>query len=373
MKKNNLDKLYDLSFSDEEINCFYENNVQDSKFITEQYELDKFEEYSVYLVGLIAGAIDAFFVTDARILKKSDGITIRKDGNSVHLKESGYFNKEVDKRIKNIYSQTEVKNLEKKYWVPYDPSTNKNLETPIEGLNPKTHRISSLGHDPILGFYYGVRDIINGSFTAINNNGNIITQQRTSIVNPYSIFEAISIQFGHLCSDISTPASLPIPFMSQLMKLNGNSDVNGLSYPMLIKSMYLKGYNLNHFVAMGIPSLIIEILIRLIYFIYSLSKGKSFKESLPINSPKIDRMLFRSSLIASACNGIKIYTTGGNIYAFNPHLYSQMVKYSFSEIKRWGTNEMEDKRHKYIYELYNKNSEKIDQEIYNLFDFYNNK
>lgn len=371
MNNINLDKLYDLSLSEDEINNFHKENIQESNKITDLYELDKFEQYSVYLVGLIAGAVDAFLVTDARILKNSKGITIRKDGKSIHLKDSGYLNNVVDKRIKNIYSPTEIKNLENKYWVPYDPSTSKNLEIPIEGLNPKTHRINSLGHDPILGFFYGVRDILNGTFTAINNDGQTIIQQRTNIINPYSIFEAIAIQFGHLCSDISTPASLPIPFMSQLMKLKGNTDVNGLSYPMLIKAMYLKGYNLNHFAAMGIPSLIIEILIRLIYFVYQLSKGKSFKDSLPFNSPKIDRMLFRSSLIASACNGVKLYATSGNIYAYNPHLYGQMMKYGFKEFKRWITNEVEVKRHKYIFELYNRNIKEIDDEINNLLKFYN--
>ena len=140
---------------------------------------------------------------------------------------------------------------------------------------------------------------------------------------------------------------------------------------MLIKAMYLKGYNLNHFAAMGIPSLMIEILIRLIYFIYQLSKGKSFKDSLPINSPKVDRMLFRSSLIASACNGVKLYATSGNIYAYNPHLYGQMMKYGINEFKRWISNEMEVKRHRYIFELYNKNIEEIDDEINIILKFYN--
>lgn len=369
--KSSLDSLYDISLSENEINSFLDENIKDSKVITSKYELDKFEQYIVYLTGIIAGAVDAFFVTDVNILKNSKGITIRKDGKSIHLNESGEINKFVDKRIKNIYSPSEIKQLENKYWVPYDPSTSKGLEIPIEGLSPKTHRISSLGHDPVLGFYYGVKDILNGTFTAINNNGDIITQQRVGIIEPYTIFEAISIQFGHLCSDISTSASLPIPFMSQLMRLKGNTDVNGLSYPMLIKSMYLKGYNLNHFIAMGVPSMIIEIIIRTSYFVYSLSQGKSFKESLPFNSPKLERMLFRSYAIASACNGIKIYASGGNIFAFNPTLYGQMIKYGFGELKRWFTNEAELKRHQYVYELYNKQSQEIDDEINLLLEFYN--
>ena len=370
MGNNSLDKLYDLQLSDEEIEKSWHINRETSKKITDKYELDSFEQSIVYITGIVAGAVDAFFVTDARILKESEKLKIIKNGKSIHLQDSGKINNFVDKKKKNIYSPEQIKQLEKNYWVPYDSSTNSGLQIPVDGLHPKTHRISSLGHDPIMGFYYGVKDILNGSFTAINNAGEVIVQQRTSVIDPYTIFEAISIQFGHLCSDISTSASLPIPFMSQLMKLEGHSTINGQSYPQLIKSMYLKGYNLNHLVAMGIPAMIIEIIIRITYFVYSLSKGESFKNSLPVNSPKLDRMLFRSYLIASACNGVKIYATGGNIYAFNPTLYGQMLKYGVGEFKRWITNEMEVKRHKYIMERYDAQTKEIDKEIEEIMKFY---
>lgn len=366
-----LDSLYDISITDSDYATAWENAQKLSKVITEEYELDKTEQTIVYITGIIAGAVDAFFVTDVRILKNSSGLTIRDtEGKSIHLKDSGQINKLVDKRIKNIYTPQQIKELESKYWVPYDPSTSKNLSSPIEGLSPKTHRITSLGHDPLLGFYYGVRDILNGNFTAINNAGEVIIQNRVGVIKPYTIFEAIAIQFGHLCSDIGTSAGLPIPFMSQLMKLNGHSSVNGLSYPMLVKSMYLKGYNLNHLVSMAIPAMIIEICIRMAYFIYSLSKGKSFLEALPINSPKIDRMLFRSYLIASACNGVKIAATGGNIFAVNPTLYTMMLRYGAAEAKRWFTNEIERKRHDYVFSLLENEQKALDNEIEIALNYY---
>ena len=134
------------------------------------------------------------------------------------FKDSGVVNNWIDDRIKNFYSKKEIDALEKKYWVPYDASTNVGLDRPIEGLNPKTHRLSSFGHDPILGFYYGVKDILNGTFTAINNAGEVIVQARPNANTSYTLFEAIAIQFGHLRSDLSTPAGLPIPFMGQLMR-----------------------------------------------------------------------------------------------------------------------------------------------------------
>jgi hypothetical protein len=54
--------------------------------------------------------------------------------------------------------------LEDNFPVPYDPSTNFGLESLVKGLGPRTHRMQSLGHDPILGWFFGVRDILDGTF-----------------------------------------------------------------------------------------------------------------------------------------------------------------------------------------------------------------
>ena len=261
---NGLDTLYNIDLTSKDRESAWEENQVLSQKILSEYEWDSTEKWIIWIAGILAGAVDAFFVTDVRLLLKSKGTIIRNaKGDSIHLKDSGVVNNWIDDRIKNFYSQKEIDALEKKYWVPYDASTNVGLDRPIEGLNPKTHRLSSFGHDPILGFYYGVKDILNGTFTAINNAGEVIVQARPNANTSHTLFEAIAIQFGHLRSDLSTPAGLPIPFMGQLMRLEGHSSINGLSYPMLFKAMYLKGYNFSHFIAMGIPCLMIEVIVRI--------------------------------------------------------------------------------------------------------------
>ena len=367
---SSLDTLYDISLSTEDRERAWQENRQLSQQVLSEYELDEVEQCIVLATGLLAGIVDAFFVTDVRLLSNSEGLTIRNtEGTSIHLKDSGIVNKLIDNRIKNFYTPEQIDRLEKSYWVPYDSSTNIGLNRPIEGLNPKTHRLSSFGHDPILGFYYGVKDILNGTFTAINNAGEVITQLRPNADTSHTLFEAIVIQFGHLCSDLSTPAGLPIPFMGQLMRLQGHSPINDLSYPMLLKGMYQKGYNFNHFIAMGIPCLIIEAIIRISYFAYSLHKGKTFVESIPINKPKVDKMLFYSYLITSGCNGIKLAGTR-NIFAFNPNLWAMTLRYGISEFKRWMTNEKERKRHEYVMNIYQNRIKELDIEIENHLKFY---
>lgn len=367
---NGLDTLYNIDLTSKDRESAWEENQVLSQKILSEYELDSTEKWIIWIAGILAGAVDAFFVTDVRLLLKSKGTIIRNaKGDSIHLKDSGVVNNWIDDRIKNFYSQKEIDALEKKYWVPYDASTNVGLDRPIEGLNPKTHRLSSFGHDPILGFYYGVKDILNGTFTAINNAGEVIVQARPNANTSHTLFEAIAIQFGHLRSDLSTPAGLPIPFMGQLMRLEGHSSINGLSYPMLFKAMYLKGYNFNHLIAMGIPCLIIEVIIRISYFTYSLYKGKTFAESIPINKTKLDKMLFYSYLITTGCNAIKTIGTQ-NIFAFNPNLWAMTLRYGLSEFKRWITNEKERKRHEYVMSIYEKRAQELDVEIDDYLKFY---
>ncbi|MCG8796680.1 hypothetical protein [Tenacibaculum finnmarkense] len=353
-----LDKYYDISLNENEINKLIKNQDKLSQKITSKYELDNIEKTICWISGLSAGLVDAFLVTNYKNLN-TDNIT-KLNGK---LNQSGKINEIVDNRIKNIFSAKEINELEGRFKVPYDASTSVGLDKYILGLNPRTHRIQSLGHDPILGFYYGVRDILNGEFTAIDNAGDVIKQvvsgQTTSGMN---IFKAIATQFGHLCSDISTPAGLPIPFMSQLLKLKGG-DIEGFSYNRLIKNMYAKGYNFNHLLTMAVPALIIEIVTRLSYFIYSLSKGMSFKESIPINKVKLDKMLFNSYLIATGCNGVKLIATHGNIFAFNPTLWVGTLRYGFSEFKRYLSNEKEVERNKYVINIYKNQEEELNKMI----------
>lgn len=358
--QNNLDKYYDISLNNKDVNELNKTQFENSKKVISQYELDNIEKTICWISGISAGLVDGLLLTNYKNLN-TNNITKIKD--NLNLKDTGKVNNFVDERVKNLLSPEKFKELESDFKVPYDARYSSDINEPVIGLGIKTHRLNSFGHDPILGFYYGVRDILKSQFTAIDNAGAVITQQISNFDNQgINLFKAIAIQFGHLLSDVHTSKGLPMPFMSQLMRLKGGN-VEGFTYNRLIKNMYAKGYNFNHLLSMSVPALIIEVLTRLSYFIYSLSKGLSFKESIPINKVKLDKLLFNSYLIASGCNGVKIIATNGNIFAFNPVLWSGTLRYGFTELKRYYSNEKEVERHKYVIEIYKQNEIELDESI----------
>ena len=122
----------------------------------------------------------------------------------------------VRERVNSTLSPQEIAQLEKANWTPYDAATSAGLEVKVAGLGPGSHRFQSLGHDPLLGFLFGVNDILRGTFTAIDKNGKLIVQP-VAIEDPailtMNLFEAIGRVFGHLLSDVATPAGLPVPLM----------------------------------------------------------------------------------------------------------------------------------------------------------------
>ena len=60
--------------------------------------------------------------------------------------------------------------------VPYDAQDNRNTKKHVEGLSAYYHRLLSLGHDPLLGFLFGVLDILTGRMTTIDKTGKVVSQ-----------------------------------------------------------------------------------------------------------------------------------------------------------------------------------------------------
>lgn len=339
-----LDRYYDISLDDEDLHNLKTVHKAKSREILCQYELNNTERTICWIAGLTAGAMDAFLL------------------EGPHIKTKGFFNINADSFVKNIFSQEQISKLERANWVPYDAANSTNLNTEISGLCTRSHRFQSLGHDPILGFFFGVKDIITNSFTCYDASGRLITQSVRGSNLDMNVFEAIIRQIGHLKSDISTPAGLPIPFMPLLQSIQ-TGNINGKTIGEVSRLMYVKGYNLNHLAAMSIPAVTIELIIRTFYFIFNLCKNKSFQESWPFNKPKIDKMLFDSYLIATGCNSAKIVVNHGNIFAVNPTLWAGTLKYGYSELKKNIKDEKEIERHNYVMEIYKHQEKELDLSI----------
>ncbi len=131
-----------------EIDSIYKSNYGDVNWTESDYLV-------IMLAGFVATLLDVFLVRipgDTMFLGKmqqGSPLTewLRENSKPVH---------------EHILSR-----LEKYAKVPYDLPTSKE----VDGLHPKVHRLMSLGHDPILGFIFGVIDIVSGTGTFIDKNG----------------------------------------------------------------------------------------------------------------------------------------------------------------------------------------------------------
>ena len=251
--------------------------------------------------------------------------------------QGGVLSDKIRKQLRNLYSPDQISQLENEFWVPYDASTSKKLAEKVAGLGPRSHRFQSLGHDPVLGFIFGVLDIMNGRFSAIDKTGKLIVQAIPGAPSGIGLFEAFATQLGHLKSDVATAAGLPAPFMP-LFQFLQFGDIRGRTIGELSRTMYTKGYDFGHFLAMSIPVAIIEVVVRLFYFAKRLYEGHGFLDALPINipgrprKPKLQTMLFTAHAVATAANAGKVYFTM-NPLGVNLPQWLWFIKSSYHQLK----------------------------------------
>jgi len=268
--------------------------------------LDRYDFALSVATGVMAGLIDVLLV----------GIPAHPGFLGSQKSEGGWLSNAVKEKTGKLFPKETIEKLEKAYSVSFDPSTNSSLHEKVAGLGPRTHRFQSLGHDPLLGFIFGVRDILTGEFSAISKNGQLTIQQTT---NPFlqgeqlfmRLFEALKTQFGHLASDIATPAGLPAPLMPMLLFLQFG-EIGNQKYTIgeISRQMYRSGYDFRHFIASSIPVMITELIIRLGYFAKSIQNGNTLTDAIPsASSLKLKRQLLIAHLVATLINAGKVYVT----------------------------------------------------------------
>ncbi|MGA9380943.1 MAG: hypothetical protein WBV73_19430 [Phormidium sp.] len=208
--------------------------------------------------------------------------------------------------------------------VPYDRSIDPN----IPGFNPRTHRLLSLSHDPLFGLIFGTLDILNGSMTTFDINGNIQII-KTFDLSPKDKVFAPFLWLGHIISDMCTKMGVPIPGWGFLQLLQfGSFGSKNQTIADISRWMYLNGYDLRHFITMSVPVAAIEIIIRGYHYLSSLETSEQIKYSLhgsvaskeltQIKSNlKLHKMLFLAHAIAASGNALKVFVYSGNPLAIN--------------------------------------------------------
>jgi len=343
---SNDSTIFDI-LSDSEIKTVQSKITSLREEFDQIHRLDSLDWAIAGIAGIIAALVDIFLIQ----MPKHPGFL----GGKGH--EGGPLSNWIRDSVKTHFSPEEVSQLGKENWVPYDPSTSANLRLGVAGLGPRSHRFQSLGHDPVLGFILGVKDILNENFTAIDTNGSIITQAVNShdpSLIGMNVFQAIGRVWGHLKSDVSTPAGLPPPIFTLLQSINkGNIGKHSYTIGNVARQMYRSGYDFSHFLSMSISPLIIEVLVRLGYFAKRRYEGNKSWDAMPFEmpegrkrKPKLVTMLFSAHLIAAAANAGKIHFTG-NPLALNYPQWLALFRYSFSQFN-WVLFEKERQRQKHV-------------------------
>lgn len=128
------------------------------------YRLDKMDVAIAALAGMIGAAVDILMVGIPQ--KTPDGLKAGPLSNFIR----DYF----DQRFPEEEMQKLANSKESK--VPFDAQDNRHTTIRVEGLSAYYHRLLQLGHDPVLGFIFGVADIMTGRMTTIDKTGKIVSQ-----------------------------------------------------------------------------------------------------------------------------------------------------------------------------------------------------
>jgi hypothetical protein len=277
----------------------------------EQYRWDKWDYIVVGSAGVLAFLTDVFWVAVPQTMK-----------SGVYNGQQGSI---VTEKLRSFKFPPSVQSwLEMKAKVPYDHT------------GGGDHRIDTFGHDPVLGFIMGVLDIIRGGATTIKR-GNIAFESGLAdpVMNPLT---AMVTQFLHMLSDVATSKGLPVPFASiiRALKIGSFTGPSGRTHTLssMILWMYHNGYDLRHFVTMGITPAVIEIILRAYLMIrhYSTHGEKKF---LLADNPKYRSMLLSAHAVACAGNAGKIALMEGNPLAINYAEWLTMLRYLVPSLKYW--------------------------------------
>lgn len=319
------------------------------------YRLDKVDVAIAALAGMVGATVDILMVGIPQ--KTSDGLKAGPLSNFIR----DYFDRKFpEEEMQKLANSKESK-------VPFDAQDNRHTAIRVEGLSAYYHRLLQLGHDPILGFIFGVADIMTGRMTTIDKTGKVVSQIMENYADrtEADIFKALAKQIAHFKSDITTSMGLPAPFMSLLNLLQfGNIGEYDQTIAEIVQGMYYEGYDFIHFCSMSIPTMLVEVIVRMGYAFKRISEGHAVKDSIPVSvdrekHPKLATMLFMGHSAATAVNAGKVFFSE-NPMAINYPQWIAFAKYSYSQLK-WVLAEKPAMRDAYV-------SGKIYEEMLDVFD-----
>ena len=332
----------DSIFSEEEL----KSNEAVIRIMHDEYNalhrLDAFDISIVALASIVGAAVDILLVG----VPEKSKTGLKAGPLSDYIRD--YFDK--------VFPEDEMKALanSKQSKVPYDAQDNRHTTIRVEGLSAYYHRLLQLGHDPLLGFIFGVADILNGKMTTIDKMGNIVSQVMDNYADrkEAGIFAALAKQILHFKSDVTTSMGLPVPLMALFNLLQfGSIGEEEQTIAEIVQGMYYEGYDFIHFCSMSVSAMLVEVIVRLGYAIKRKAEGHPLKDCIPFSlnrekHPKLATMLFVAHAGATAANAGKVAFTQ-NPVAINYPEWIAFAKYSYIQLK-WVLIEKPSKRDAYV-------------------------
>ncbi len=301
-----------------------------------QYAWDRWDYIFVGSAGVLAAFVDYFLVALPKTMVYGGAI---QGGSPITAWMKRFDTTTSDHPVAEV-----ARWLEERCKVPFDVNTATfdGVKRHIGGMSGRSHRFQTLGHDPALGLLFGVLDILRGTVTGFEYNissgihravtGQVGGGGEATVVR---LIEAVLKWFGHMLSDVATPDGLPPPFFTLLQAINaGSFGPNGRSVAEIARWMYLNGYDLRHFLTMGIVPGVIELVVRGYLMI------RAYAERGEVTFPKADNpkhrlMLLSAHSIAAAGNAGKVALLGGNPVAINLAQWMATFRYLMPTLKFW--------------------------------------
>ena len=351
-------------FTEEEL----QQNKEAIRLMNEEFNqihhLDKVDVAIGALAGMVGAAVDILMVGIPE--KTPEGLKAGPLSNYIR----DYFDRKFpEEEMQKLANSKESK-------VPFDAQDNRHTTIRVEGLSAYYHRLLQLGHDPVLGFVFGVADILTGRMTTIDKTGKVVSQVMENYADrkETEIFRALAKQIAHFKSDVTTSMGLPAPFMSMFNLLQfGNIGEYDQTIAEIVQGMYYEGYDFIHFCSMSVPAMLVEVIVRIGYAFKRINEGHTIKDSIPValnreKHPKLATMLFLGHSAATAVNAGKVAFTE-NPMAINYAQWIAFTKYSYSQLK-WAIIERPAMKDAYVTgKIYEELKEAFD-EVDNTFEEY---
>ena len=319
---------------------------------------DKYDYMIAGTCGVIGGLIDILFVGAPGESKLGD-IT-DKQANKITEQFAEFLGWDKNKAVSKGKNTTAsaIGFLEKKFKINYDQATTHATGGAVNNLSMSNHHLKSLGHSPdLIGLFFSILNQFTSTSSFISNGKLITINTETFELQGGNfiakIFCGFANWFGHIMSDWSGSSGtvgqgrrgtgVPIPFYNLLQTMNfGEFGEYKQSFATITTKVFENGYDTRHAMAMAIPVLITELLIRLMYTMKAhFYHQKSWKDSIPNDKiPELRRMLLVGHGTLCFIDGTDAYfRSGGEIVTFlsrtNLIAWVQFGQLSLKELNAW--------------------------------------